>query len=598
VLNDSILNAATPATNITLTSIVVPSAITNNSSVNYTLSGSGSLGGSGPLTKQGSGTLTISTAGGNFKGAVNISGGLLYAGNNCFSAAASILITNNATLDIGGGTFTSNKSITISGSGVNGEGAIFNSYSDYPGESVTIALAGDATIGGSARWDLASGSVISGAHNLTIDGSASGGLANNAYMQWNSVTIGTNVAGLTLTNGQIGSVGNDNSFQNPATVLTISPNGKLIFYGGGWNGSLHLQAGGTVVLSQAPAAINGSIITLESNAQWYAYGGSAAEPINSAVILNGIAHFLVGNYNRIYTNVISGTGGFVMDAYDHAMVLSAVNIYTGPSIISSGPYLALTGNGSISQSSLIFFGGGSSTSTHIDVSGRTDQTLTLANGQTLAGVGAISGSLVVSSGATLSPSGTNTTIGITTGANSSGAISVTNAVTLNAGSMTVIKLNGSGVNDQVQTGGSINYGGTLNLVNINASPLANGNSFQVFQSGTAVYNGSFTSIVPATPGAGLAWDLSQLSSGIIGVKAGATGPVIGGTTLSGGKLILNGTGGTANATYYELSTTNLLTPLAGWIPVLTNTFSATGTFSVTNALVPGVPQQFYIIKQP
>ena len=59
---------------------------------------------------------------------------------------------------------------------------------------------------------------------------------------------------------------------------------------------------------------------------------------------------------------------------------------------------------------------------------------------------------------------------------------------------------------------------------------------------------------------------------------------------------MSGTGDAANATYYELSTTNLLTPLANWVPVLTNTFSATGTFSVTNALVPGVPQRFYLIK--
>ena len=130
---------------------------------------------------------------------------------------------------------------------------------------------------------------------------------------------------------------------------------------------------------------------------------------------------------------------------------------------------------------------------------------------------------MVSAGAILSPSGTNVVLGSTPGANSSGAITATNSITLNG--TTIIKLNGSGVNDQIQAGGSMNYGGTLNLVNISGSALANSNSFQVFQSGTSSYNGSFASIVPANHrGTGLAWDLSQLGSGIISVKA-LTAPV-------------------------------------------------------------------------
>src|SRR6267154_279350 len=107
------------------------------------------------------------------------------------------------------------------------------------------------------------------------------------------------------------------------------------------------------------------------------------------------------------------------------MVLSASNTYSGPTIIGSSGNsveVSLVGNGSISHSSLIFFGGNNSSSTHVDVSGRTDKTLTLASGQTLAGIGTVNGSLIVAFGATLSPAGTNTTIGITTGANAIGTI--------------------------------------------------------------------------------------------------------------------------------------------------------------------------------
>jgi hypothetical protein len=220
----------------------------------------------------------------------------------------------------------------------------------------------------------------------------------------------------------------------------------------------------------------------------------------------------------------------------------------------------------------------------------------LADGQTLAGIGGINGNLTVSADAILSPAGTNTTIGITTGSNPVGELAANGNVTL--GGTTVIKLDGSGTNDVVAAGGSITYGGTLNLVNINGgTPLATGDSFHVFSAAT--YSGSFATITPTTPGAGLTWDTTDLNStGVIKVAGpGNSGPVISGPKVSGGNLIFSGTGGTDNGTYFVLTTTNLLTPLANWTPVATNQFGPTGAFSVTNAIVPGVPQHFYIIKQ-
>ncbi|SPE58779.1 hypothetical protein SBV1_2830011 [Verrucomicrobia bacterium] len=304
----------------------------------------------------------------------------------------------------------------------------------------------------------------------------------------------------------------------------------------------------------------------------------------------------------IYSNVISGPGGFVLDYYNNEMVMSASNTYSGPTIVGSSgntPEVALAGNGSISHSSLIFFGGNSPTTGHLDVSGRNDQTLTLASGQTLAGIGAINGSLVVSAGATISPAGTNTTIGITTGSigittgsNPVGGLTASDNIEL--GGTTIIKLDGSANNDTIGAEGTITYGGTLNLVNISGAPLAAGNSFQVFEAGAIT--GLFASITPATPGPGLAWDLSQLSSGIIGVLASGA-PIIGSTRISGGNLIFSGSGGTANGTYVVLSATNATTVLRNWTPIATNNYDASGNFSVTNALVPGVPQRFYTIEQ-
>jgi fibronectin-binding autotransporter adhesin len=255
--------------------------------------------------------------------------------------------------------------------------------------------------------------------------------------------------------------------------------------------------------------------------------------------------------------------------------------------------LALSGNGSISQSSLIFFGGSSSTDVAFDVSGRTDKTFTLASGQTLSGIGGINGGLVVSAGATLSPAGTNTTLGITSGANTTGTISATNSIVFSG--TTIIKLNGSGTNDVIQsTGSSIIYGGTLNLVNISATPLAAGNIFQIFNANS--YAGSFTNITPVTPETGLAWDTTQLDSGKLKVVAAPSQPIINSVTLSGSSLIFSGTNGMTNSNYVVLASTNLASSLINWIALFTNSFDANGAFHFTNSISSGNPQQFYRIQ--
>jgi autotransporter-associated beta strand protein len=602
--NDQVLfdDTAGVPTAVTVNGTVSPSVITvNANNNNFSINGPGSISGPGSLVKEGSSTLTLNNPA-TFTGSVTISGGTLIAGatsgTNSIQDVTSIVITNNSTLDIDGENYENHQPITVSGAGVGGEGAIYSSDdSAYPTENFAVTLAGNTTFGGLGRWDLTDGS-ISGPYTLTL---AWQDPNESSYSQWTSVSVGANVAGIILTNANpsvtqvLGSVGMDTGFQNPATTFTVSTNCQLYFYGGSWNGSLHILDGGEVETAQTIANFTGSTITFENGGQLISYSFSANQSVDSAIVLNGTALLTIGDHNIVYTNVISGPGGMLIDQYNHEMVLSADNTYTGPTIINSGPEIALTGSGSISQSPLIFFGGGSATTTHIDVTGRTDDTLTLASGQTLQGIGAINGNLVVDAGATLSPAGTNVTLGITTGSDATGMIVASNDVTFASDSTVVIKLNGSGVNDQVAASGSITYGGTLNLVNISGSPLAAGNSFQVFLSGTSSYNSSFTSVSPSIPGAGLTWDLSQLSSGVIKV-AGSAGPVIGSTTVSGGNLVLSGMGGTAGSPYSVLTTTNLTLPLTEWTQVATGTYSATGTFTNAIVIVPGVPQSFYIIK--
>ncbi|MDB6122645.1 MAG: hypothetical protein JWQ71_1638, partial [Pedosphaera sp.] len=154
--------------------------------------------------------------------------------------------------------------------------------------------------------------------------------------------------------------------------------------------------------------------------------------------------------------------------------------------------------------------------------------------------------------------------------------------------------NGSGVNDAVQAGAGIAYGGTLNLANISGAPLAVGNSFQIFSAPS--YTGSFANITPPTPGAGLVWNLTQLGSGKLNVAAAPLQPRVSGVLAQGGDLILNGSNGVAGAGYYVLASTNLEIPLASWTMLATNNFDMNGTFRFTNLLAPGGGQRFYRIQ--
>jgi hypothetical protein len=59
------------------------------------------------------------------------------------------------------------------------------------------------------------------------------------------------------------------------------------------------------------------------------------------------------------------------------------------------------------------------------------------------------------------------------------------------------------------TASTITYGGTLRVVTL-AGTIAAGNTFKMFSASN--YVGSFASLLPATPGAGLAWNTNTLAT--------------------------------------------------------------------------------------
>src|SRR6185437_2416462 len=86
--------------------------------------------------------------------------------------------------------------------------------------------------------------------------------------------------------------------------------------------------------------------------------------------------------------------------------------------------------------------------------------------------------------------------------------------------------------------------------------------------------------------------------GLDDVSVVSAQPVIANFTFSGANLLLNNTGGLSNHVYYVLESTNAAAPLNLWTPIATNNPGANGNFNftITNAIDPTAPREFYIIQ--
>jgi fibronectin-binding autotransporter adhesin len=565
---------------------VSPTVVSNNSSaVNYTITGPGNINGAVTIFKQGSSTLNISSGNVNYSGIATVAGGILQVGNvNAFGSDGTVMVTNGGTLDMNNEGI-GNIPVIISGAGVGGNGAIINSVYTSSGDQHaldTVELSGDATIGGVGRWDI------------RVNGTQNGLLTTSDGGPHNLTKVGTNLIALVTctVDGSIGNIdiqGGVLGFQLAGTATGS----------GGWFGQLtpgthtiSVENGGTLEFNTLGSAYpmyqninlnNGS--TFLSDDGNNAVSGVTTLQGNDTVNVSGNG----SSVGLIFYGPINGSGSLNVSATS-PLELESTNTYTGNTIISAGSTLLLANNpftsqdGSILSSSNIIIAAGAL----LDVSGTSSQILTVTNKQTLLGGGMINGALVVSAGGTVTAGSSLTSVGLLT---------VTNNVTLQGSAY--MKLNPAGATNDiiVATNGAITYGGILILTNVSGS-YAIGQSYELFSATN--YSGAFTSIVPATPGSGLAWNTNNLAtSGIVSIVAGAVVPKPGITsvTLAGNQLVISGTNGVSGEQYNILTSTNLLIPLANWLVLPTGTFSGS-SFNITNTVSGSAPQNFYMIRVP
>jgi hypothetical protein len=162
-----------------------------------------------------------------------------------------------------------------------------------------------------------------------------------------------------------------------------------------------------------------------------------------------------------------------------------------------------------------------------------------------------------------------------------------------------LNLNGSsGVTNVVAT--TVAASGTITLKLGAIVNVTSGTTYPLISyTGTDPYSSLSLGTLPAGYTGNLVDDSANSLVSLMITSAPAQPPVINSVALLGGNLVFSGTnGGTEGNDYYVLTSTNVALPLANWTKLATNQFGVGGSFTFTNAVVPGSPQRFYLLQLP
>ena len=427
----------------------------------------------------------------------------------------------------------------------------------------------------------------------SLDASSSGALVfsspTNVFAWIQNSTPGD--ASLILT----GSNTNDNTFAGniySADVFSNRCGLAIVKQGEGtwklqgvknYSGRIEVQAG---VLKFDSVANVGAASALGTAAKLFV----STSPIGYAISLgtNGSAGTL------LYTGAATNSTDRVIGLLNDATISDGTN---GGALVLNGAITNLNPNGK----TLMLAGSGTSIidGAITDVPGGLGLGKSEGGTWTLAGANTYTGNTTISGGKLLVN-------------NASGSGTGSGAVNVNAGTF-----GGTGA-----VAGSVTYQpGTLALftsgapMTISGSLVLNGNTVHL-NLPVSLGNGTYTLAAYNIAGSSGAFAATPvIDSGSLSAGASATVTTAGGNvslvvsggaapqphitsiSLSGTGLVISGTNGLAGEQYNVLTSTNLTLPLSQWTVLPTNTFSGDG-FSITNAVYPNAPKNFYLLRVP
>jgi autotransporter-associated beta strand protein len=481
--------------------------------------------------------------------------------------------------------------------------------------SSPMALNGLLSVSNAAANPLTVSGVISGANGLVFLGPGTLVFSgNNTYSGPTTVGVGTlqlNSATAASTNaivltGGATLYGNNISIGN---VITNTGTNAWTSYGSGTyypgatltgSGQLNLNITGSGVFSPGGnwSQFAGTITWMPGNGagcRFYGTLGSANASWNLGTSTGNIYNRNGGitiSFGALSGGPLTGIYGASAAAAGTTYSIGALNQNStfngrisdggdGPTALAKVGTGVLTLTGTNTYSGGTTISGGALLINNLGGSGTGSAAVTVATGGALGGTGVISGAVTVNFGGALASG------------NPLGALTISNNLTLAAGSTTFVQLQPSPLtNNAVNVSGTLLEGGTLNVTNLGAGTLAAGDSFKLFNAPN--YTGSFAGFVLPPLTGNLVWNTNTLkNSGTLSVVT-LTAPTISGVKLAGGKLVLNGSGGVNSWPFRLLTSTNLAA--AQWTPVATNQFDTAGNFVLTNAASPNSSPTFYQLQ--
>ncbi len=452
----------------------------------------------------------------------------------------------NGLMVVGPGTLVLSGNNMYSGTTTVGAGTLQLNGAFAAGTNA-IVLTGGATLYGN---NIALGNVIT----------------NSGTNTWTSYGSSTYYPGVTLTGGG---------------QLNLNITGAGVFSpGGNWS-----QFAGTIAWAAGNGAGCRFYGTLGSaNASWN-LGTSTGNIYNrnggvtiSFGALSGGPYTAIYGASTVAATTIYSIGALNQNSTFNGRISDGGDGITALAKVGTG-ILTLTGTNTYSGGTTI--SGGTLMINNAGGSGTGSAAVTVATGGILGGTGVISGPVTVNLGGVLAPG------------NPLGALTISNNLTLAAGSSTFVQLQHSPrTNNAVNVGGTLLEGGTLNVTNLGAGTLAAGDNFKLFNA--ANYSGSFAGFALPPLTGKLVWNTNTLkNSGTLSVVT-LTPPLLSGVNLAGGKLVIKGSGGVSSWPFLLLTSTNLA---AGrWTTIATNQFDTSGNFVLTNTAGLNSPQTFYQLQ--
>jgi fibronectin-binding autotransporter adhesin len=359
----------TANTNLTLySSSVTPASTTfNNSAKPYLIQSDGILGiaGSGGMTKNGSGPLTLWFLASTYTGPTTLNGGVLNildlenggvaSDIGASSSDAANLVFNGGTLTYGGSGVTSDRGFTLG----TGGGTINNAS----GQPLTLNNPGAVVLKGTgARTLTLAASSSSGTLAAVLgDNGGATALAKSGLGTWILTGNNTNSGAVAISGGTLqvgdggatGSVGSGNVTVNPGTsVLDFNTTATLTNGTVGGTGRVTVEGGGKVVLPGTSSYSGGTTIASGSTLQVGIGGATGSLFANGAITDNGLLIFNTTS-TVSYSAAFSGSGNMIVRGGGRIANLGG-NTYTGWTLIDPGStFQPCSGNQSSLSSSVV-----------------------------------------------------------------------------------------------------------------------------------------------------------------------------------------------------------------------------------------------------